>query len=508
MSCEAFPHSGVSVVASSCSDGGANEHTALYLKLWTRLQLAWSRPSSLLFHRPSDEPAPLGSLLRKMQGGLADESQAAGPVGNLPAIGQWLGAAHHWSPEAAGGGNVDEEPPLPLRDSEPLAPWSQSLLGKVWGKVWLGVLEPRSWYDLARRAACYPRDPNKQALDRWTRDYPASSLHQEKPDLSIWPHADLPLSAVQRMEKSSELYRPIAVDQDHGYFSLEEEQTNPQQLNSDNDICPRPEGAMDHSSEANDGTHKKDTYAANEDEVLLHLVDVDLATCNHLDIENKVISLGDDEWDSSDDTEGDSAEEEISLSLARPQCSNKTIAYILGSPDSDDEDDSEDDSDWDSDGFDSDESSELSDSSVDLQNPFPESSDPYNLLNFKASIKTQHKLETRTSFEPSHPQQSLPCLPIIEDLEDRLDSGFSEIIQDESHVELPLQRKCCKRVTFDEHVTEYYVSSEEIRKGPWEEYARDRCRFQKRIKETEESIGYCFTLKHRWTVLKRLQMES
>lgn len=85
-----------------------------------------------------------------------------------------------------------------------------------------------------------------------------------------------------------------------------------------------------------------------------------------------------------------------------------------------------------------------------------------------------------------------------------MDSGFS----DESQNQLPLQRKCRKKVAFDEHVTEYYVSSEEVRKGPWEECARDRCRFQKRIKETEECIGCCFTLEHRRTVLKRMQLGS
>ncbi len=35
------------------------------------------------------------------------------------------------------------------------------------------------------------------------------------------------------------------------------------------------------------------------------------------------------------------------------------------------------------------------------------------------------------------------------------------------------------------------------RKGPWEEFARDRDRFQKRINETEKAIGYCFSLSHR-----------
>jgi len=61
------------------------------------------------------------------------------------------------------------------------------------------------------------------------------------------------------------------------------------------------------------------------------------------------------------------------------------------------------------------------------------------------------------------------------------------------------------QVTFLEKVTEYYVSSEEDRKGPWEELARDGCRFQKRIQETEEAIGYCFTTEHRQRVFKRLQ---
>ncbi|XP_066541610.1 protein phosphatase 1 regulatory subunit 15B [Hoplias malabaricus] len=38
---------------------------------------------------------------------------------------------------------------------------------------------------------------------------------------------------------------------------------------------------------------------------------------------------------------------------------------------------------------------------------------------------------------------------------------------------------------------------QESRKGPWEEHARDRDRFQRRIWETEQAIGYCFSLSHR-----------
>lgn len=60
-------------------------------------------------------------------------------------------------------------------------------------------------------------------------------------------------------------------------------------------------------------------------------------------------------------------------------------------------------------------------------------------------------------------------------------------------------------MTFLEEVTEYYVSIEEDRKGPWEELARDGCRFHKRIQETEDAIGYCLTVEHRQRIRNRFQ---
>lgn len=62
-----------------------------------------------------------------------------------------------------------------------------------------------------------------------------------------------------------------------------------------------------------------------------------------------------------------------------------------------------------------------------------------------------------------------------------------------------------QKVTFLEEVTEYYISGDEDRKGPWEEFARDGCRFQKRIQETEDAIGYCLTFEHRERIFNRLQ---
>lgn len=42
------------------------------------------------------------------------------------------------------------------------------------------------------------------------------------------------------------------------------------------------------------------------------------------------------------------------------------------------------------------------------------------------------------------------------------------------------------------------------RHGPWEEHARDRCRFQRRITETESAIGYCLDPAHRELIWARL----
>ncbi|XP_029614130.1 protein phosphatase 1 regulatory subunit 15B isoform X2 [Salmo trutta] len=46
------------------------------------------------------------------------------------------------------------------------------------------------------------------------------------------------------------------------------------------------------------------------------------------------------------------------------------------------------------------------------------------------------------------------------------------------------------------------------RKGPWEELARDRDRFRKRIQGTEQAIGYCFSQSHRDTIRANLLSTS
>ncbi|XP_052465764.1 protein phosphatase 1 regulatory subunit 15B [Carassius gibelio] len=136
-----------------------------------------------------------------------------------------------------------------------------------------------------------------------------------------------------------------------------------------------------------------------------------------------------------------------------------------------------------------------------LWNSFSCSADPYSPFNFQAPIQTW-----KTS--KGCRKEKVPGTPCYkrEEAEERLDSGFSEISPvpcSSSAIAIQL-----KKVTFVEDVEEFYASSDEDRRGPWEEIARDRCRFQRRVQEVEETISYCLSPTFRLDIFQRLHNTS
>ncbi|XP_036128750.1 protein phosphatase 1 regulatory subunit 15B isoform X1 [Molossus molossus] len=149
--------------------------------------------------------------------------------------------------------------------------------------------------------------------------------------------------------------------------------------------------------------------------------------------------------------------------------------------------------------------------SLKLWNSFCNSDDPYNLLNFKAPFQSSGKnwKGCHDSARPSEPtvaiSESHTLLSCKVQLLGSRDSECSDMVQGGTLSEKRHTHIKRKKVTFLEEVTEYYLSGDEDRKGPWEEFARDGCRFQKRIQETEDAIGYCLTFEHRERMFHRLQ---
>lgn len=411
-------------------------------------------------------------------------------------------------------------------------------------------------------------------------------LHMSKTE-SLSSSYQLPLDVEQQLLVCGRAYSEVAVltpDQDNGYSSLEEEHSNSKLhmklLSKEQEV----------SETTNPFSSKDDLFQSNT---------------TGSELQSHPVS-SEEEIKEGEEKESEKTVEvtaENVLFLATPQCENKIIAYIMGSPCSGESESEDEDDDWDSnddDGFNSEGSSHFSDSE-DLDDSDDESEedsdgeegnseaerlwsslcqngDPYNPRNFTAPIRTATKPSPVTTGSPvsesppahmssqlSSPPPSSPSLsenessedvcemeeeenrrlwnsfscsadpysllnfqaPVQtkkppkgcrkekapgtpcykkEEAEERLDSGFSEISP------VPCSSGATaihlKKVTFVEEVEEFYASSDEDRHGPWEEIARDRCRFQRRVQEVEETISFCLSPNFRLDIFQRLYSSS
>ncbi|KAJ1138081.1 hypothetical protein NDU88_004472 [Pleurodeles waltl] len=145
-----------------------------------------------------------------------------------------------------------------------------------------------------------------------------------------------------------------------------------------------------------------------------------------------------------------------------------------------------------------------------LWNSFNNSDDPYNPLHFKASFQTVPNTKpvgcTYKGFKlGTIGAHSCGLLPPQVQPNEISGVGLGNPVNSDPSCG-GSRKTTLKKVTFLDEVTEHYVGNED-RKGPWEEYARDRCRFQKRIQETECAIGHCFSPQHRMQRWYRIQKE-
>ncbi|XP_007883994.2 protein phosphatase 1 regulatory subunit 15B-like [Callorhinchus milii] len=102
-----------------------------------------------------------------------------------------------------------------------------------------------------------------------------------------------------------------------------------------------------------------------------------------------------------------------------------------------------------------------------------------------------------------------PSGRLEEDCPAEIREAFAATEQQDSDGKKP---KSIKKVRFSPNVELHRMITwsfayRAARKGPWEECGRDRCRFQRRIAETETIIGRCFEQKHRDAVWAELYAE-
>ncbi|XP_041367230.1 uncharacterized protein LOC121381894 [Gigantopelta aegis] len=115
-----------------------------------------------------------------------------------------------------------------------------------------------------------------------------------------------------------------------------------------------------------------------------------------------------------------------------------------------------------------------------------------------------------TSVLPQHNKPMLFCVsssiqPDVDDDTAKLDAiNFSWNIQISKHIADARETKRSKKVNFnDDHLVTIHQADRWSRKGPWEDYARDRQRFQRRITESEEILSRVLTPHHRASVFQK-----
>ncbi|KPP73954.1 lisH domain-containing protein C1711.05-like [Scleropages formosus] len=162
-----------------------------------------------------------------------------------------------------------------------------------------------------------------------------------------------------------------------------------------------------------------------------------------------------------------------------------------------------------------------------LWNSFSQSSDPYHPLCFRACLRSSptrrdavgpgaeaRSLQRVVRSKPSLPKrqfkhrcpQRCPDSPqIVPWRKRKTKPGHTPAVNVQKERE-PILPKVRFSPVVEVHVMRSWsFALQATRRGPWEEMARDRDRFKRRIAETEQAIGYCLLPSHREKILARLR---
>ncbi|KAJ8396687.1 hypothetical protein AAFF_G00015250 [Aldrovandia affinis] len=156
-----------------------------------------------------------------------------------------------------------------------------------------------------------------------------------------------------------------------------------------------------------------------------------------------------------------------------------------------------------------------------LWNSFSQSADPYHPLHFRACLQSSRVARDgaglwalQKSPRASRPKPRLPKRHVKRHRCLQTPRGPVPWRKPEGNPATGLQaeeeKPALKKVRFSPVVQVHVMvtwsfAHQAVRKGPWEEIARDRARFQRRIQETEQAIGYCLHQSHREKILDYLR---
>ncbi|XP_053307486.1 protein phosphatase 1 regulatory subunit 15A-like [Spea bombifrons] len=179
----------------------------------------------------------------------------------------------------------------------------------------------------------------------------------------------------------------------------------------------------------------------------------------------------------------------------------------LLTPGARDEMDSDEESNWSEDSWDTEDNLDWDTEGSELWASFCKNDDPYNPLSFSMPIESSTVAKATDDSVYEGPEGDWK--EKNGDHSKSQEGAHGDTKNDTKSDESPQKSGKVQKVRFSPVVSVHRMITWDYayraaRKGPWEEYARDRCRFKKRITEAQAAFGFCLEPQHREKMWARL----